>query len=99
MEPLFAWVFLAVVTERLVEILTKLIPALGNLTIKEFDIKLAIAFAIGAVFAFGTNLDFFEMVGIEFAWPYVGQTTTAFFIMAGSNYINDIISMVRRDPE
>jgi hypothetical protein len=99
MEPLFAWVFLAVITERFVEVLTKLIPALDQVTIKEFDLKLAIAFAAGLVLAIGAGLDFFDMVGIEFAWPYVGQTTTAFFIMAGSNYINDIISMVRRDPE
>jgi len=99
MEPLFAWVFLAVITERFVEVLTKLIPALDQVTIKEFDLKLAIAFAAGLVLAIGAGLDFFDMVGIEFGWPYVGQVITAFFIMAGSNYINDIISMIRRENE
>lgn len=97
MEPLFAWVFLAIITERFIEVLTKLIPALDEVLIKEFNLKLAMAFAIGLVMAFGANLDFFQMVGIDFAWPYAGQVITAFFIMAGSNYTNDIISMIRSE--
>ena len=98
-EPLLAWAFLAVVVERTIEIFTRLFPILDDLNLKGFNIKMFIGLLLGAVVAFGANLDFFQMVNITFALPYVGMAVSAIFIMAGSNYIHDIISAVNRTRE
>ncbi len=99
MEPLLAWVFLAGVTERIVEWLTKAFPVLGELKLQQLDIKLVLSLIFGLVFAFGAKLDFFEMVGVNFDWDYVGQIMSAGFISMGSNVIHDIISLVNRSKE
>lgn len=99
MESLIAWLFLSVIVERIVEVLVKLIPVIDNVKIKQFDIKMLIAFIFGAVFVFGADLDFFRMVNIEFTLPYVGYVVSSVFVMAGSGYISDIISQLGRVKE
>jgi hypothetical protein len=96
MEPLMAWAFLSVVVERILEVIARLFPILDEINIKQFNIKMLIALAFGSLFAFGGQLDFFQMVNISFDIPYVGQAISALFIMAGSNYIHDLISAVNR---
>ncbi len=99
MESLIAWLFLSVIVERIVEVLVKLIPVIDNVKIKQFDIKMLIAFIFGAIFVFGADLDFFRMVNIEFTLPYVGYVVSSVFVMAGSGYISDIISQLGRVKE
>ena len=99
MESLIAWLFLSVIVERIVEVLVKLVPAVGDIRIKQFDIKMLIAFVFGAVFVFGADLDFFRMVNIEFTLPYVGYVVSSIFVMAGSGYISDIIAQLGRVKE
>jgi hypothetical protein len=99
MESLIAWLFLSVIVERIVEVLVKLVPAIGEIRIKQFDIKMLIAFVFGAVFVFGADLDFFRMVNIEFTLPYVGYVVSSIFVMAGSGYISDIIAQLGRVKE
>lgn len=99
MEPLLAWAFLAVVVERAIEIFSKLFPILDDVNLKEFNIKMFIGLLLGGLVSFGAGLDFFEMVNISFAIPYVGMAVSAVFIMAGSNYIHDIISAINRTKE
>jgi hypothetical protein len=96
MESLIAWLFLSVIVERIVEVLVKLVPVIGEIRIKQFDIKMLIAFVFGAVFVFGADLDFFRMVNIEFTLPYVGYVVSSIFVMAGSGYISDIIAQLGR---
>ena len=99
MESLIAWLFLSVIVERIVEVLVKLVPVIGEIRIKQFDIKMLIAFVFGAVFVFGADLDFFRMVNIEFTLPYVGYIVSSIFVMAGSGYISDIIAQLGRVKE
>ncbi len=99
MEPLMAWAFLSVVVERMLEVIGRLFPVLDNVNIKEVNIKMIISFTFGCLFAFGGNLDFFHMVNIQFNIPYVGEFISAVFIMAGSNYIHDLISAVNRTKQ
>lgn len=91
MEPLLAWVFLAVVVEVIIQILSDLFPILDDISVNKFNAKKLLALILGTIFAFGAQLDFFMMVNIEFNWPHVGMIISAIFIMAGSNYIHDII--------
>ena len=102
MEPLLAWVFLSVVVERMIEILVRLIPAIDDVKLSQLNIKLCIALVIGLLFSFGAGLDFFGMVNINFSIPFVGNVISGIFIMAGSNYISDLIATlnrVRKEPE
>jgi len=99
MESLIAWLFLSVIVERIVEVLVRLVPAIGDIHIKQFDIKMLVAFIFGAIFVFGADLDFFKMVNIEFTLPYVGYVVSSIFVMAGSGYISDIIAQLGRAKE
>ncbi len=99
MNPLLAWIFLAIVVERVIEMLVKFIPVLDEVHIKQVDIKMIIALLFGGVLAFGAQLDFFELVGITFALPYVGFVITTIFIAAGSNYVSDIINTLGKVKE
>jgi hypothetical protein len=96
MEPLLAWAFLAVVVERTIEIFTKLFPILDDINLQQFNVKMFIGLILGGLVSFGAGLDFFNMVNITFAIPYVGMAVSAVFIMAGSNYIHDILSAINR---
>ncbi len=99
MEPILAWLFLSVVIERGIEILGKLFPVIDDINVKEFNIKMAIALVFGGIFAYGGQLDFFSMVSINFAIPYVGYAISALFLAAGSNYISDIIQVLNREKQ
>ncbi len=99
MEPILAWVFLAAVTERIIEVISKAIPAIDDVNLKQLNVKLLMALGVGLVFAFGAQLDFFKMIGVDFAWNYVGYILSAFFIMAGSNVIHDLISLINRSRD
>ncbi len=99
MNPLLAWVFLAIVVERVIEMLVKFIPVLDEIHIKQVDIKMIIALMFGGISAFGAQLDFFELVGITFELPYVGFAITTVFIAAGSNYVSDIIGTLGKVKE
>ena len=99
MDPLLAWIFLSVVVERTLEVVSKLFPVLDDVNLKEFNIKMGIALLLGLLFAYGGNLDFFQMVNIQFEVPFVGEAISALFIMAGSNYIHDLISALNRTKE
>ena len=96
MEPILAWALLAIVTERAIEIISKMFPILNRIKIVELDIKLVLSFIIGLVLVFGAELVFFDMFNIHFIIPYVGQILSAIFVAAGSNYIHDLIGAVNK---
>ncbi len=98
MSAIISWFILAVVTERLVIIITHLLPFLDDLHIKRLDVKLIIALVIGLIFSFGASLNFFTMFDISFKYLYVGEVVSALFIMAGSNYVADLVNSLRNGP-
>jgi len=91
MELLTAWLFLSFVIERFVEVVTKLLPVLKNVQLKEVNVQMLIALLASGVLAFGAQLDFFKMFNVEFQWPYVGEALSALFMAAGSNVVHDIV--------
>jgi hypothetical protein len=101
MDPILMLIAVAIITERLVEVLGKAIPVLNKIKLNQLDIKLGIAFAFGLLFAVGANLDFFKMTGIEYRYGGVGVVVSAIFIMAGSNYIHELLRALRpsTDPQ
>ena len=99
MDSLLAWLFLSVIVERIVEVLVRLVPAIDQINIKHFNLKMLISFVFGGLFVWGANLDFFEMVNIQFELDYVGYVVSSIFVMAGSGYIADIVNMIGKSKE
>jgi len=74
---------LAVVCEAVVEWL-KHVFTLSSPLITELT-----ALMVGLILAFGSQVDLFDLIGIEFVIPYVGAILAGFLIGRGSNYIHD----------
>lgn len=53
------------------------------------------AVAVALVLCFATGLDIFRLVGLEFAWPWLGVALTGVFISRGSNYAADFVKRLQ----
>lgn len=51
--------------------------------------------AIAQVLCFATGLDIFKLVGLEFAWAWLGVVLTGIFISRGSNYAADFVKRLQ----
>jgi len=96
MDPIASWIVISIAVERLIEVIVRAIPWLDTFNIKNLNIKLIMAFLFGLLFAYGAQLDFFRMFGINFIFPYVGEAVSALFVMGGSNYVSDLVGFIRK---
>lgn len=53
------------------------------------------AIALAVVLCFATGLDIFKLVGLEFAWAWLGVALTGVFISRGSNYASDFVKRLQ----
>ncbi len=53
------------------------------------------AVAVALVLCFATGLDIFKLVGLEFAWAWLGVALTGIFISRGSNYAADFVKRLQ----
>ena len=74
---------LAVMVEAIIEYIKD--SFIGN-----FQVEKMIAIVVSFVFAFGAGLDIFEIAGIEFHLPYVGEVVMALFMSRGANWLHDL---------
>lgn len=51
--------------------------------------------AVALVLCFATGLDIFKLVGLEFAWAWLGVALTGVFISRGSNYAADFVKRLQ----
>lgn len=58
-------------------------------------IKKAIALAIALIISFGTSLDLFNYLGIEFQFPYVGIVFTGVILSRGANVAHDLMDRIK----
>lgn len=91
MEGITLIIVLAIVTEALVEYGKSIGKAFaGN------DIKTAVtqvsAIIVSVLLCFAAGADLFKVVGIDFAWPWVGVVLTGILGSRGANYLSDFIS-------
>lgn len=54
-----------------------------------------VALAVAQVLCFATDLDIFKLVGLEFAWAWLGVVLTGIFISRGSNYAADFVKRLQ----
>lgn len=87
MELAAMLLLLAVFTERLTDWVKSVTAVNGNYS------KI-VALIIALIFAFGANIDFFTVAGIQFAWPVVGKVLTGIVISGGANYAQDLLDLI-----
>lgn len=91
MEGLTLVIVLAIITEALVEYGKSIGKAfIGN------DIKAAVtqlaAIAVSVLLCFAAGADLFKVVGITFAWPWLGVVLTGVLGSRGANYLSDLVA-------
>ena len=94
-EAALVFGLVALLVETIVEILKPLYVWLEQILDSRevpVEIDLIVALVIAVAFAFGANLNIFEVAGIPFEWPAVGFVVTGLLLSKGSNFIHDILS-------
>ena len=53
------------------------------------------AVLISVLLCFATGADLYAMLGVSFAWPWVGILLTGIYASRGANFVSDFISRLR----
>ncbi|MBO7342962.1 MAG: hypothetical protein J6U45_02835 [Alistipes sp.] len=88
-------VVLAIVTEALIEYGKSIGKAFAGGDKKTALTQLA-AIAASVLLCFAAGADLFQVVGITFAWPWVGVMLTGILGSRGANYLSDLISKISK---
>lgn len=95
MEGLTLILALATLTEALVEYGKSIVKALAG-NDKKAAITQLVAIVVSVLLCFAANADIFQVVGITFAWPWVGVVLTGVLGSRGANYLNDLLSKFKK---
>ena len=95
MEGITLIVVLAIVTEALIEYGKSIGKAFAGNDIKTAVTQL-VAIAASVLLCFAAGADLFQVVGISFAWPWVGTVLTGILGSRGANYLSDFISKISK---
>lgn len=85
-------VLLAILSESITQYIKDTVRSIVELPA---PVKKGIALAIALVIAFGTGLDLFDYLGIEFQYPYVGVVFTGIVLSRGANVAHDLIDRIK----
>ncbi len=94
MDMITLWLFLAFTVERVVELMLTFVPRIDKKQVLGVDVPVLLSFLFALVLASGSGLDFFQIVGVDFAWPAVGPVLSAIFMVGGSTMIHDILGWI-----
>ena len=86
---------LAVVTEALVEYGKSIGKAFVGNDIKSAVTQL-VAIVVSVLLCFAAGADLFQVVGITFAWPWVGVVLTGILGSRGANYLSDLLTKMQK---
>lgn len=86
---------LAIVTEALVEYGKSIGKAFAGNDIKAAVTQL-VAIAVSVLLCFAAGADLFQVVGITFAWPWVGVVLTGILGSRGANYLSDLLTKMQK---
>lgn len=90
MEGITLILALAIVTEALVEYGKSIGKAFAGNDIKS-AVTQVIAIVVSVLLCFTAGADLFEVVGITFAWSWVGTVLTGILASRGANYLSDFL--------
>ena len=82
---------LTIVTEALVEYGKSIGKAFNGKDVKA-AVTQVIAVIVSVLLCFAADADLFQVVGITFAWPWVGIVLTGILGSRGANYVSDFVA-------
>lgn len=95
MEGLTLIIALAIVTEALVEYGKNIGKAIAGRDIKA-AITQVLAIVTSVALCFAAGADLFQVVGITFAWPWIGVVLTGILGSRGANYLSDFLAKIHK---
>lgn len=95
MEGIALILALAVVTEALVEYCKSIGKAFVGRDTKSALTQLA-AITASVLLCLAAGADLFQVVGITFAWPWVGIVLTGILGSRGANYLSDLLTKIHK---
>lgn len=98
MEGIAIILIMAIITEALIEYAKTIAKAFTEKEIKVAVTQLA-AIAISVLLCFATGADLFVLVGVEFAFPWIGVMLTGIIGSRGANYVSDFIRKLTTKEE
>ncbi len=94
MKGIMLIIVMAIVVEAFIEYFKTIGKAVKAGGWKTAATQLA-AIALGVLLCFMTGGDLFAVVGIEFAWSWLGVILTGILISRGANYVSDFIKRLQ----
>ena len=94
MTGIIIFLMLALIVEAFIEYAKSIGKAMESGEWKTAVTQLC-AVAVAMVLCFATSLDVFKLVGLEFAWAWLGVALTGVFISRGSNYAADFVKRLQ----
>ena len=89
---------LAIITEALIEYGKSIGKAFAGNDIKAAVTQI-IAIVVSVLLCFAAGADLFKLVGITFAWSWIGTVLTGILGSRGANYLSDFITKINRKNE
>ena len=86
---------LAVITEAIIEYAKSIARAFVDKDIKTAVTQLA-AIVVSVLLCFAAEANLFQVVGINFTWPWVGVVLTGVLGSRGANYLSDFITKLNK---
>ena len=95
MEGIMLIIALAIVTEALVEYGKNIGKAVAGNNIKAAVTQI-VAIVVSVLLCFAAGADLFQVVGISFAWPWIGVVLTGILGRRGANYLSDFLAKIHK---
>lgn len=95
MEGITLIIVLAIVTEALVEYGKSIGKAFAGKDIKAAVTQVA-AILTSVLLCLAAGADLFQVIGIDFSWPWIGYVLTGILGSRGANYLSDLISKITK---
>ena len=95
MNGIMLIIALAVITEALIEYGKSIGRAFIEKNTKTAVTQL-VAIAASVLLCFAADADLFQVVGINFTWPWVGVVLTGILGSRGANYLSDFVSKLNK---
>lgn len=87
-------IVLAIIVEAVVEYGKSIGKGFAEGQWKTAGLQLA-AIAVAVVLCFAADVDVFAIIGLQFAWPWLGIVLTGVVISRGANYTSDFIQRLQ----
>lgn len=95
MNGIMLIIALAVITEALIEYGKSIGRAFIDKDIKTAVTQL-VAIVVSVLLCFAADADLFQVVGIDFAWSWVGIVLTGILGSRGANYLSDFVTKLNK---